>query len=125
MIIIMLNPLVFPVVALLKLIIYPTLLHVACTCRQKTEALLRYHLYVDCMPPEGMEELNKESVERMLSVARSSVRLKEPQYVEDSYALLVYLFRCVDSYLCMFHHPGLMVAPVLCPRRSNWSSLAL
>jgi alpha-D-ribose 1-methylphosphonate 5-phosphate C-P lyase len=32
------------------------------------------------MPPEGMEELNKESVKRMLSVARSSPRLKEPRY---------------------------------------------
>lgn len=49
------------------------------TCRQKTEALLRYHLYVDCMPPDGMEELNKESVKRMLDVARSSPRLKEPR----------------------------------------------
>ena len=55
-------------------------MHTATPCRQKTEALLRYHLYVDCMPPEGMEELNKESVKRMLSVARSSPRLKEPRY---------------------------------------------
>ena len=46
-------------------------------CRQKTEALLRYHLYVDCMPVEGMGELGKEELERMLTTARSSPRLKE------------------------------------------------
>ena len=47
--------------------------------RQKTEALLRYHLYVDCMPPEGMQEVEAESLERMVGVARSLPRLKEPR----------------------------------------------
>ena len=46
-------------------------------CRQKTEALLRYHLYVDCMPVEGMGELGKKELERMVTTARSSPRLKE------------------------------------------------
>ena len=49
--------------------------------RAKTEALLRYHLYVDCMPTDEMAELDSDSVQRIVSTARSSPRLKQDQYV--------------------------------------------
>ena len=48
-------------------------------CRQKTEALLRYNLYVDCMPCEGLEQLNRDWLDRMMRVARSSERLRQPK----------------------------------------------
>ncbi|XP_065895241.1 dynein axonemal heavy chain 1-like isoform X2 [Dysidea avara] len=47
--------------------------------RAKTEALLRYHLYVDCMPTDEMAELDSDSVQRIVSTARSSPRLKQDQ----------------------------------------------
>ena len=45
---------------------------------QRTEALLRYNLYVDCMPCEGLEQINKEWLDRMMRIARSTDRLKQP-----------------------------------------------
>ena len=48
--------------------------------RQKTEAVLRYQLYVDCMPVEGMGEAERETLGRMVTIARSSPRPKEPRY---------------------------------------------
>lgn len=50
-------------------------------CRQKTEALLRYHLYVDCMPSDGLQEIDREALVRVMNVAKSSKRLREPWYV--------------------------------------------
>ena len=49
--------------------------------RAKTEALLRYHLYIDCMPTDEMAELDSDSLHRIVSTARSSPRLKQDQYV--------------------------------------------
>lgn len=46
--------------------------------RQTTEALLRYNLYVDCMPCDGLQDINKDWLDRMLRVARSTGRLKQP-----------------------------------------------
>lgn len=40
--------------------------------RQTTEALLRYHLYVDCMPVGGMEGMSGEEMERITRIASSS-----------------------------------------------------
>ena len=47
-------------------------------CRQKTEALLRYNLYVDCMPCDGLEQMDRAWLERMLRVARSTQHLRQP-----------------------------------------------
>ena len=46
--------------------------------RQKTEALLRYNLYVDCMPAAGLQEIDNSSLQRMIRVARSTARLRRP-----------------------------------------------
>ena len=46
--------------------------------RQKTAALLRYNLYVDCMPCDGIQEMDRKWLGRMLGVARSMDRLKQP-----------------------------------------------
>lgn len=40
--------------------------------RQETEALLRYNLYVDCMPMDGVGELDQASLKRMTDCARNS-----------------------------------------------------
>ena len=37
-----------------------------CFHRQATEALLRYHLYVDCMPVEGVEGMSEEELSRVI-----------------------------------------------------------
>ena len=38
--------------------------------RRNTEILLRYHLYVDCMPTDGVPSLNSETVERIIKWAK-------------------------------------------------------
>ena len=50
-----------------------------CPCRQKTEALLRYNLYVDCMPCDGLQQINEEWLERMRKWARSTDHLRLPK----------------------------------------------
>ena len=44
----------------------------AFTARRLTEALLRYHLYVDCMPMEGIGELDQASLKRMTDWAKGA-----------------------------------------------------
>ena len=44
--------------------------------RQETEALLRYNLYVDCMPMNGLAQLDSISLERMIHWARGIRTLK-------------------------------------------------
>ncbi|XP_070190635.1 dynein axonemal heavy chain 1-like isoform X2 [Littorina saxatilis] len=41
-------------------------------CRRISEAELRYHLYVDCMPMDGVGELDQASLRRMLEWAQSA-----------------------------------------------------
>ena len=49
--------------------------------RQETEALLRYHLYVDCMPfNKDSGSIGTESLNKMTTVARSSDVLLKPRY---------------------------------------------
>ena len=49
--------------------------------RQETEALLRYHLYVDCMPfNKDSGSIGTESLNKMTTVARSSDALLKPRY---------------------------------------------
>ena len=59
--------------------------------RHKTEALLRYHLYIDCMPPEGMQEIGRDWLERIGRVARSMPRLQEPRCVHTLVDIHMYV----------------------------------
>ena len=43
--------------------------------RRQTEALLRYHLYIDCMPMEGVGELDQASLKRMTDWAKGAPQL--------------------------------------------------
>ena len=43
--------------------------------RAHTEALLRYHLYIDCMPMEGVGELDQASLRRMTEWAKGAPAL--------------------------------------------------
>lgn len=67
--------------------------------RAKTEALLRYHLYIDCMPTEEMAELDSDSLHRIVSTARSSPRLKQDQYV-CIVSTYVHTYMCI--YVCVY-----------------------
>ena len=42
--------------------------------------MYRYNLYVDCMPTDDMEEINKVALEKMVKTARSSQQLMESRY---------------------------------------------
>lgn len=46
--------------------------------RREAEALLRYNLYVDCMPTDDTPQLNTEQVNRVLSSALNAPELKQP-----------------------------------------------
>jgi dynein heavy chain len=43
--------------------------------RKSTESLLRYHLYIDCMPMEGVGELDQASLKRMTEWAKGAPAL--------------------------------------------------
>ncbi|XP_022110107.1 dynein heavy chain 1, axonemal-like isoform X1 [Acanthaster planci] len=51
--------------------------------RRHTEALLRYHLYVDCMPMEGLVELDPESLKRMVEWAKGAPALAKDKSLDD------------------------------------------
>ena len=55
----------------------------------------RYHLYVDCMPTDGLTEINKDMLDRMIRIARSSQRLMKPRYIY--YASLWYCYTYMYS----------------------------
>lgn len=56
--------------------------------RENTEALLRYNLYVDAMPMEGVGELDQASLRRMTEWAKGAPPLnKDKTYVESCYSL--------------------------------------
>jgi len=40
--------------------------------RRLTEALLRYHLYIDCMPMEGVGEVDQASLKRVTEWAKGA-----------------------------------------------------
>lgn len=40
---------------------------------------MRYNLYVDCMPGDGLQEINKDLLDRIVRVARCMDRLKQPR----------------------------------------------
>ena len=45
--------------------------------RRSTEALLRYNLYIDCMPMEGVGELDQASLRRMTEWAKGAPALSK------------------------------------------------
>ncbi|NWW95122.1 DYH1 protein, partial [Rhynochetos jubatus] len=51
--------------------------------RKKTEALLLYHLYVDCMPTDGLNSISEKSLQRMKLLAMHTPKLREEKRVLD------------------------------------------
>ncbi|XP_070580015.1 dynein axonemal heavy chain 1-like isoform X2 [Ptychodera flava] len=51
--------------------------------RKHTEALLRYNLYVDCMPMEAVGELDSESLKRMVEWAKGAPSLAKDKSLDD------------------------------------------
>ncbi|XP_075795609.1 dynein axonemal heavy chain 1 isoform X2 [Pelodiscus sinensis] len=49
--------------------------------RKKTQALLRYHLYVDCMPVDGLRSIDEKSLARMKQLAMSTSHLRKERCV--------------------------------------------
>ncbi|KAH1168316.1 dynein axonemal heavy chain 1 [Mauremys mutica] len=47
------------------------------TLRKKTQALLRYNLYVDCMPVDGLRSIDEKSLGRMKQLAMSTSHLRK------------------------------------------------
>lgn len=45
--------------------------------RKKTQALLLYNLYVDCMPLDGMQTIEEKSLQRMKQMAMETSRLRK------------------------------------------------
>lgn len=39
---------------------------------------VRYNLYIDCMPIDGVQTVTRDMVDRMINVARSSPQLVRP-----------------------------------------------
>ena len=40
--------------------------------RRKTEVLLRYHLYIDCMPTDGVPDISAQSLRRIIKWSKGS-----------------------------------------------------
>ncbi|XP_025927284.1 dynein heavy chain 1, axonemal [Apteryx rowi] len=51
--------------------------------RKKTQALLLYHLYVDCMPTDGLNSISEKSLGRMKLLAVHTPNLKKEKRVLD------------------------------------------
>nr|XP_009665828.1 PREDICTED: dynein heavy chain 1, axonemal [Struthio camelus australis] len=51
--------------------------------RKKTQALLLYHLYVDCMPTDGLNSINEKSLGKMKLLAMHTPNLKKEKRVLD------------------------------------------
>lgn len=45
--------------------------------REKTQALLLYHLCVDCMPTDGLNSISEESLGRMKLLAMTTPKLRK------------------------------------------------
>ncbi|XP_038005283.1 dynein heavy chain 1, axonemal [Motacilla alba alba] len=63
---------------------------VACadSLRKKTQGLLMYHLYVDCMPTEGLDTINERSLQRVKRLAIQTPRLKDERSMLDQISSL-------------------------------------
>ena len=64
--------------------------------RKDTEALLRYNLYIDCMPMDGVGELDQASLKRMIECARGSPGLSK----DKGYILKLYFAYLTDKNCC-------------------------
>ena len=53
--------------------------------RRKTEILLRYHLYIDCMPTDGVPNITPEMLERITKWAKGSRVVQNETRYDDSY----------------------------------------
>ncbi|XP_037242845.1 dynein heavy chain 1, axonemal [Falco rusticolus] len=51
--------------------------------RKKTQALLLYHLYVDCMPTDGLNSISEKSLQRMKLLAVHTPKLRKGKRVLD------------------------------------------
>ncbi|KAM6325251.1 LOW QUALITY PROTEIN: dynein axonemal heavy chain 1 [Podargus strigoides] len=51
--------------------------------RKKTQALLLYHLYVDCMPTDGLNSISEKSLQRMKLLAMYTPKMKQEKRVLD------------------------------------------
>ncbi|PAA45958.1 hypothetical protein BOX15_Mlig009546g7, partial [Macrostomum lignano] len=51
--------------------------------RQRAEAHLRYHLYLDCMPSDGLGEADKNSFNRMIEWAKGTPSLSKAKKLDD------------------------------------------
>lgn len=47
--------------------------------RKKTQALLLYHLYVDCMPTDGLNSISEKSLQKMKLLAMHTPKLKKEE----------------------------------------------
>ncbi|XP_048578532.1 dynein axonemal heavy chain 1-like isoform X2 [Nematostella vectensis] len=56
--------------------------------RRETEALLRYNLYIDCMPMDGVPRLDSSSIDRMVNWARDTRTLRKDDNLEENVRLL-------------------------------------
>ncbi|NWZ55127.1 DYH1 protein, partial [Haliaeetus albicilla] len=55
----------------------------ASSLRKKTQALLLYHLYVDCMPTHGLNSISEKSLGKMKLLAMHTPKLKREKRVLD------------------------------------------
>jgi len=44
------------------------------------EALIRYNLYIDCMPTDGVAQLDSEQINRIVSRALNTLSLKRNEF---------------------------------------------
>ncbi|XP_074644244.1 dynein axonemal heavy chain 1-like [Tubulanus polymorphus] len=51
--------------------------------RKNTESLLRYHLYIDCMPMDGVGQLDQAAMKRMIDWAKGSPSLAKQKGLDD------------------------------------------
>ncbi|XP_064629143.1 dynein axonemal heavy chain 1-like isoform X2 [Lineus longissimus] len=62
---------------------YVKRIHTAYHKRKTTEAFLRYCLYIDCMPMDGVGELDQASLKRMIDWAKGSSQLAKDKTLDD------------------------------------------
>ena len=52
--------------------------------RRKTEILLRYHLYIDCMPTDGVPNLTPETIDRIVNWAKGVKSINNDSRYDNS-----------------------------------------
>ncbi|ESO05091.1 hypothetical protein HELRODRAFT_172109 [Helobdella robusta] len=55
----------------------------ACNSRRKTESLLRYELYVDCMPLDRVGEIDPAVVRRIVELTKKGLNVKDRDSMEE------------------------------------------